>query len=394
MTSPRNARGVLAAVGAVAALLAVPSTVLAASVCEAEFDANAKNAAAIAQPVAAVAVDGAPPSAAPPLADIDVAVMLAAEERPVTPTGWDAYTLDDFREVSKRLNNIAGSAAQAVAKSSGNIAVREKAKVLSGLAQCMRHFVAAGEAYAEATSARKEAESQASQARAAKTVDAAKSAATRASDAAVRARAAANRFPGDKDLGAIAQAAEVSAEHAAESAAQKERWSQSLCGLGSDGGKLSMCMVYGLFAATLSRVSAFEKRELDGGRTQKRLASIAVPFAALRFVPLPSKYGFVSVDIGGYSAFLTKNLGSTAPSVDRLSCARNGGEFESKLPCEANAELYAYAAFYAGITVGKDGIGYISVVPFTAGLAQVGTNRDLRGFYGVMLGLLQISGRF
>lgn len=174
---------------------------------------------------------------------------------------------------------------------------------------------------------------------------------------------------------------------------EKKRAENSLCGIAASGdGPRSVCLVYGLFAAALSKVRVTG----EGSEAAQRLTSIAVPFAGVRLIPQLwfglNEWGIVSLDIAGYSAFLSQSVTATTPSVTKTSCSRGGGDFEAKLPCEANGQIHPYLGGYVGVTVGRSGLAYVTIIPFTLGLAQVGAVAELRTYYGWSVGAIQLNG--
>jgi len=191
------------------------------------------------------------------------------------------------------------------------------------------------------------------------------------------------------------------AANVAQQSATQKQTSDSLCGALSDGvTPKSVCFVYGLFAASLSFVNVVGEGSGTGsvfsGQSNHHLTSIAVPFAGIRFLPQVwagvKTWGFISLDIAGYSAFLSQNLGSASPSAAKVSCSTVGGDFTLRLPCEANAAVEPYLGAYVGVTVGKSGLAYLTLIPFTFGIAQVGIDSGLRGYSGWSVGALQING--
>ena len=162
-----------------------------------------------------------------------------------------------------------------------------------------------------------------------------------------------------------------------------------------------MCLVYGLFAATLSTISVNGEgsggpASVFSGQSSHHLASVAVPFAGVRLLPQNwfgvKDWGFISLDVAGYSAFLTSNLGSASSSTPTQSCSSTNTDFTSRLPCQANASVNPYLGTYVGITVGKSTLAYVTIIPFTLGIAQVGSESALRVYTGWSLGALQING--
>jgi hypothetical protein len=56
--------------------------------------------------------------------------------------------------------------------------------------------------------------------------------------------------------------------------------------------------------------------------------------------------------------------------------------------------MYAYVGVYAGLTVGRKGVGFVTVSPITAGIAQIGTRSTLLPYVGMSIGVLQLNGNF
>jgi hypothetical protein len=182
-------------------------------------------------------------------------------------------------------------------------------------------------------------------------------------------------------------AAETAADLAREQVTLRESGPDSLCGANDLGLPQSICGIFGISAAALSYLWAVEG---DGVRSGRRLTTVGVPAGAFRYVLMP----WVAIDLGGYSAFLTKSLASTSPSVDKVSCAQSPTEYENRLPCEATNEMYAYLAGYAGLTVGRKGVGFVTLQPLTVGIAQRGTSPTLVPYFGISVGVLQVNGTF
>jgi hypothetical protein len=147
----------------------------------------------------------------------------------------------------------------------------------------------------------------------------------------------------------------------------------------------------------LSEVSVNGEGGASGsiGQSSHHLASVAVPFAALRLLPwvVPwPKLGIISLDFSIYSAFITQNLGATTPSAQVVSCSSVNGDFAQKLPCLGNAPIQPYAGLFAGLTIGKSSLAYLTIVPYTIGLGQVGSMPGLRTYSGWMIGAVQLNG--
>jgi hypothetical protein len=101
----------------------------------------------------------------------------------------------------------------------------------------------------------------------------------------------------------------------------------------------------------------------------------------------------VSIDLSAYSAFLTQNIGATTSSGQIMSCSASDGGFAQKLPCQGNATIQPYVGLFAGVTIGKTKLAYLTVIPWsTIGLGQVGTMPGLHTYWGWMLGAIQLNG--
>jgi hypothetical protein len=237
------------------------------------------------------------------------------------------------------------------------------------------------------------AQAGAAEAALATTSSEAKAPAGRASDAA-KAVAGMAATPAQKS-------AANSASNSAQDAVAKKQAAESLCSAVDDStSPKAVCLVYGLFAASLSVVSVNGEGSSSAGfvsgESSHHLTSIAVPFAGIRFLPQvwfgAKSWGVISLDIAGYSAFLTQNLGATGPAHTKVSCSSTGSDFVARLPCEADAPVIPYVGAYLGITFGQTKLAYVSLIPFTVGLAQVGSTAGLRGYTGWSVGALQING--
>ncbi len=182
---------------------------------------------------------------------------------------------------------------------------------------------------------------------------------------------------------------------------RQEAASDALCGEADGGGEpRRLCFVFGLFTAALSRVVVSGEDGTGalspyfGGRTSRQLAAAAIPATAARVVPIDSA-PYVSIDLGVYSAFLSPRLetaSTQSSSTSKTSCSSTAGNFEKNLPCQANAPLNPYAAFYLGATFGKENVGYVSFLPITLGLGTVGDSKKMTSFYGWTLGMVQLNG--
>jgi hypothetical protein len=177
------------------------------------------------------------------------------------------------------------------------------------------------------------------------------------------------------------------AGQAQEQADLRDSAPNSMCGPDSNGLPQKMCGIYGVSAAALSYLWTLNGSTGSGGR---RLASVGVPAGALRI----TLTNWAAVDIGGYSAFITKSLASAVPNVSKISCSKNPTDYENRLPCEASNEMYAYFGVYGGITVGRKGVGFVTLTPITFGIAQLGTRTTLVPYVGLSVGVLQLNGSF
>jgi len=162
---------------------------------------------------------------------------------------------------------------------------------------------------------------------------------------------------------------------------------ESMCGADDLGLPKSSCGIYGVSAAALSYLWAFSGSGVDEGR---QLASVGVPAAAYRAV----LNNWVALDVGGYSAFISKSLASATPSADRVACSKSPTDYENRLPCEASNQMYPYFGAYLGFTMGRKGVGFLTVTPITAGIAQLGTRATLMPYFGLSIGALQLNGSF
>jgi hypothetical protein len=202
------------------------------------------------------------------------------------------------------------------------------------------------------------------------------------------------------------KAAAAKSVTAAQQSVTNKQTSESLCGAvdstatDSAAHPRSVCFVYGLFAASLSFVNVDGEGSGTGsvfsGQSNHHLASIAVPFAGVRLLPQVwagvDNWGFLSIDISGYSAFLSQNLGTSSPTSSKAACSSTNSDFAQRLPCEANATVTPYLGAYVGVTVGKSGLAYLTLIPFTFGMAQVGVDSGLHVYSGWSVGALQING--
>lgn len=144
------------------------------------------------------------------------------------------------------------------------------------------------------------------------------------------ATSVANQVKASSTATAQQKATVTQAASAAQTSATQKQTNDSLCGALSDGvTPKAVCFAYGLFGASLSFVNVVGEGSTTSsvftGQSNHHLTSVAVPFAGIRFLPPVwagvTNWGFVSIDIAGYSAFLSQNLGSTSPSGAKVSCS-------------------------------------------------------------------------
>jgi hypothetical protein len=175
--------------------------------------------------------------------------------------------------------------------------------------------------------------------------------------------------------------------------ATEGRWrrlgASNLCGgFDPDGALTRWCITYGLFAATLSAIEFINSS--PSGSRGGRLVSVFVPYAGLRVIPFV-RVPFLSFDFTLYSAFITSaGIDSTPASTP---CGGGGNALLRNLPCESNPKIQPYAAMLAGVTFGKDNIGYLTLAPLTLGVASVGS-LGAYWYAGALAGTLQLTGRF
>jgi hypothetical protein len=223
--------------------------------------------------------------------------------------------------------------------------------------------------------------------------DVAQAAADRAADAVIIAQKLRSRVSDAINAAASAQA-ENWAALAQHEMDVRSGAKDSICKENAKGRPQTLCGTYGMFAATLSYVMVWNSfSDFSGATTRPHLPSVAVPDVALRWLP-SQDVGWVALEIGAYTSFLTQSLTAASPSVTKVACTRNASEYENRLPCEANANVYPYLALYLGATVGKAGIGYLTVAPVNFGIAQVGSSSALRPYFGITVGALQLNGKF
>jgi hypothetical protein len=225
---------------------------------------------------------------------------------------------------------------------------------------------------------------------AAATMDDAKAAAKKAQDSAAKALTQRQAALGDKVVAQYWQRADKASAAAQAEIDLRNSATSAICGADDHGRLRQWCGTYGLFAAALSYVSV---RGPDGWTARNHLVSVAVPSVAFRFLPIPS-VGWFALDLGLYSAFLTQSIAYQAPTNAKTACTPNPNDFENKLPCEANATVYPYLAGYFGASLGKSGVGFLTIAFPSVGLAQLGSDTTLRLYMGITVGALQLNGKF
>lgn len=163
----------------------------------------------------------------------------------------------------------------------------------------------------------------------------------------------------------------------------------NLCGgFNADGGVTRVCVTYGAFSAALSTIWFLDGAPdgLKGGR----LLSVLVPYAGGRIIPF-QYVPYLSLDLILYSAYITSGSVETAPAA--TACGGGGNALLQNLPCETNPVIQPFAAFMAGVTLGRDNIGYLTLAPLTIGFAKVGS-QGVHPYIGMLAGTLQLTGRF
>jgi len=178
-----------------------------------------------------------------------------------------------------------------------------------------------------------------------------------------------------------------------ESIQSEARWrrlaASNLCGgFDVDGQVRKVCLTYGVFASAISAITF-----LDGapnGMKGGRLLSVLVPYAGVRIVPW-YRIPYLSIDLIIYSAYITSGTIDNKPAS--TSCGGGTNELLKTLPCEVNPTIRPYAAVLAGITLGKENVGYLTLAPATFGWAAVGS-QGTHPYFGLLAGTLQLTGRF
>ncbi len=56
--------------------------------------------------------------------------------------------------------------------------------------------------------------------------------------------------------------------------------------------------------------------------------------------------------------------------------------------------MSTYFGVYAGVTMGRKGVGFVTLAPITAGIAQLGSRATLVPYVGMSVGVLQLNGSF
>lgn len=165
---------------------------------------------------------------------------------------------------------------------------------------------------------------------------------------------------------------------------------KSLCGgINSDGTMRTFCVSYGIVAASISQLWKIGSQPY--GLSTGRLVSVAIPYIGLRWIPTMS-YSFLALDLNAYSAYFTSGtLGVTGSQPASCTGAQNA--LERSLPCEANPQIQPYAAVQFGATLGRDGIGYVTLAPISLGFGSFG-NEGVHPYYAMVAGSLQLTGKF
>lgn len=197
-----------------------------------------------------------------------------------------------------------------------------------------------------------------------------------------------------------AEAAHTKASRVVDEKEREDTADEALCGANAtQTASQSTCFFYGLFTASLSRVTIAGEDGTGtgnpywGGRSARQIGAVAVPTAGARYVPPVLPY--ISIDAGVFSSFVSPKLQSNEPTSTASpaeTCSEKDGEFEARLPCQGNAALNPYAVGYLGVTIGRKNLGFATIMPLTFGLGSLGESRSLKSFYGWTLGVVQING--
>jgi hypothetical protein len=164
---------------------------------------------------------------------------------------------------------------------------------------------------------------------------------------------------------------------------------QSLCGGYDIDGKFRWtCLTYGVIASAVSY--SWKLGDFPSGMRGSTLVSMAVPYGAFRITPSTRSFGrLIAIDVMLYSAYLSTTPASAAASA----CVANGNALERSLHCEANPTIHPYAALGIGVTFGKSGLGYVTLMPLSIGYAQYGA-QGIFPYVSMFGSVLNVTGRF
>ncbi|WP_437328824.1 hypothetical protein [Sorangium sp. So ce381] len=157
----------------------------------------------------------------------------------------------------------------------------------------------------------------------------------------------------------------------------------AVCG---GGVRFHPCLYVGVFVASgsLTTVSA---GDYHAGQTSHALVSAAIPAAGIR-LPMDTK-GRLSGELGLLSMLVSKDLAAS----ERNGCRVANGDFEKRLPCEADATISPAFGAYLGVTLGTGDIGLLTLMGM-GGAATTSLDRSLHPYVGLAVGLVNLSKTF
>jgi hypothetical protein len=158
------------------------------------------------------------------------------------------------------------------------------------------------------------------------------------------------------------------------------------CATRSDGSQARHCIFGGAFLAALSLTLAGSGDD-HAGQTSHQIASLVVPTIGYRWMLLDD----FALDLGTFTTLRTvstkisTDLAASPDGPVNTACNKNASRFEAALPCEGNATLSPYVAFYLGLSaVATKNLG-IAMVGLTAGLAHTNGDTSAHPFYGLLV---------
>jgi hypothetical protein len=120
------------------------------------------------------------------------------------------------------------------------------------------------------------------------------------------------------------------------------------------------------------------------------LMSFAVPYAAFRATPYNGTWTrFLAWDVLLYSAYISNPPSGAAATA----CTPSPNAIERNLHCESNPTIRPFASLGLAMTIGKDGIGYVSLIPVSIGFAKVG-DQGVHPYFSMFASVLNVTGRF